>query len=182
MARVHYVKKARKDNPAVKKGEPYYWWAFRFGGKHYSKTPPKGSQLTQSEFLSQFLEISEALDEINLSPTTLGEVQDIASTLEDLASQMEDLASETQDKQSALEDAFPGGCPTLDLLEERSQAAEEAQQTIEEAKDGLESVASDVESRFEDSDDDASDDTELNDEERSEAESALSGLSLDCPE
>lgn len=31
MARLHFVKSARKDNPSaeVKKGESYYWWKFR---------------------------------------------------------------------------------------------------------------------------------------------------------
>lgn len=37
MARATLVKKARKDIPGtdIKAGDSYYWWAFRFGGKHY---------------------------------------------------------------------------------------------------------------------------------------------------
>jgi hypothetical protein len=52
MARAHFVKKARKAIPGtdIKKGDSYYWWKFRFGGKRTSKTAPKASQLTQSEF------------------------------------------------------------------------------------------------------------------------------------
>jgi len=46
MVRVHYVKKARKDNPAVKAGEPYYWWQFYRGQKQYSATYPRRSQVT----------------------------------------------------------------------------------------------------------------------------------------
>ena len=42
MPRVHHVKSARKDNPVAKKGESYYWWKFRYGGKRYSKTPRPG--------------------------------------------------------------------------------------------------------------------------------------------
>ena len=43
MPRVNYVKKARKNNPAVKRGESYFWWKFRYGGKQYSKTRPRQS-------------------------------------------------------------------------------------------------------------------------------------------
>ena len=49
MPRVHFVKKARKDNPAVSAGESYYHWKFRYGGKRYSKTRPRQSQLCQGK-------------------------------------------------------------------------------------------------------------------------------------
>ena len=61
MPRVHHVKKARKDNPVVKRGEGYYWWKFRFGPKMYSKTYPKRSQLTRSGFLSTLWDIEDGL-------------------------------------------------------------------------------------------------------------------------
>ncbi len=46
MARAHFVKAAAKDHPehGIKKGESYWWWAFRsaYGSrKVYSKTQPK---------------------------------------------------------------------------------------------------------------------------------------------
>ncbi len=50
MPRVTHVKKARKDNPVCKAGESYYWWKFRYGGKRYSLTRPRPSQLTQSAY------------------------------------------------------------------------------------------------------------------------------------
>lgn len=66
MPRVHFVKKARKDvsNSDIKKGESYYWWKFRFGGKCVSRTPPKQSQLTQSDFLSQIYKIQDRISEM----------------------------------------------------------------------------------------------------------------------
>jgi hypothetical protein len=63
MAKVHHVKKALKDNSAVKKGEPYWWWAFRFGGKHRSATPPRPSQLTQSEFWIAVFSVQEEIED-----------------------------------------------------------------------------------------------------------------------
>lgn len=59
--RVHHVKKARKDNPVVKRGESYYWWKFRFGPKMYSRTYPKRSRLTRSGFLSTLWDIEDCL-------------------------------------------------------------------------------------------------------------------------
>jgi hypothetical protein len=55
MPKVNHVKCARKDNPEhdIKAGESYYWWSMMQGSrgvKHYSKTYPKRSQLTNSDF------------------------------------------------------------------------------------------------------------------------------------
>ena len=61
--RVYHVKKARKDNPAVKKGESYYWWKFAFGPKKYSKTYPKRSQLTQSYFKSWLWDFEDSFED-----------------------------------------------------------------------------------------------------------------------
>jgi hypothetical protein len=57
--KVNFVKAAAKDNRVAKKGESYYWWKFRYGSKHMSKTPPRPSQLTQSDFLSRQMELEE---------------------------------------------------------------------------------------------------------------------------
>ena len=65
MPKVHHVKKARKDNRAVKKGESYYWWKFAYSSKRYSKTYPKASQLTQSDKLSRYYEAQETVDDLN---------------------------------------------------------------------------------------------------------------------
>ena len=45
MAKVHFVKKARKDNMVCKKGESYHWWQPYGRSVQYSKNYPKGSQL-----------------------------------------------------------------------------------------------------------------------------------------
>lgn len=80
MPRVHHVKKARKDNPAAKKGEPYYWWKFRYRGKQYSRTRPRRSQLTQSGFLGAIYDLEDGLSDI----ITESEAQDFCGELEGL--------------------------------------------------------------------------------------------------
>ncbi len=109
MPRVHHVKKARKDNPAVKKGESYYWWKFRYAGKRYSKTRPKSSQLTQSEFLSRLYAIDE---------------QDTPWSLEDLKDELESLQEMCED--------------SLQNMPEQLQDSSESGQLLQERIDGLE--------------------------------------------
>lgn len=89
MATVTFVKKARRAVPSagIAVGDSYYWWAFRYGGKHYSKTKPHRSQLTQSEFLSTIYDIE---DEI-LAASEIDEGDAL-----DFVSRMNDLLSETQ--------------------------------------------------------------------------------------
>ena len=75
MPRLHYVKKARKDNPAVKAGEPYYWWKHAWSAKQYSKTRPRPSQLTQSEFMSEYLSMGEDFEDALNGTDTVEDVQ-----------------------------------------------------------------------------------------------------------
>lgn len=113
MPRVYHVKKARKDNPVCKKGESYYWWKFRFGGKRYSLTPPKPSQLTQSEFLG-----------------TLYDIEDSFNTAEDLdglksiQEEVEMLRDETEEKLENMPDSLQYS-PTGELLQERIDFCDE---------------------------------------------------------
>lgn len=121
MPRVHFVEKARKDNPVAKKGESYYWWQFRFGGKRYSKTRPKPSQLTQSDFLSQAYEIQERIAE--MSPLDFEDIGDIECLIEEIVGDIENLGSEQEDKLSNMPDQLQDS-DTGQLLQERIEAME----------------------------------------------------------
>src|SRR6266446_4284886 len=65
MPKVHFVKKAQKDHPdvGIKKGESYYWWAMKTGPRsgitRKSKTPPKRSQLTSSDYFSRLWDLQD---------------------------------------------------------------------------------------------------------------------------
>lgn len=112
MPRVHFVNKARKDNPAVKKGESYYWWEFRYGGKRYSATHPRQSQLTQSEFLSQMYSFQEQLEDAT-------SIEDIAG----LPDEIRQLGEEQTEKKDNMPESLQYG-PTGELLDERAEAME----------------------------------------------------------
>jgi hypothetical protein len=117
MARVHFVKSARKDNPVAKKGESYYWWKPMIGGrgasKRYSKERPSRSQLTNSEFLSQLYGIED--EQI----TKATEPQD----LRDAAEALRELGQEEQGKFDNMPDGLQQG-DTGQMIEERAQNCE----------------------------------------------------------
>lgn len=133
MPRVHHVKKARKKNPVADVGESYYWWKFRYGGKHYSKTYPKASQLTQSDFLSQLYDLQERRDDacssVRGDPDTF---EDFKSTIEEIAQELEDLGSECEDRRSNMPDQLQDS-DTGQLLEDRYNRCEEMAQELQDA-------------------------------------------------
>lgn len=121
MARVNFVKSARKDNPDydIKKGDSYYWWKFRFGGKRVSKTKPRRSQLTQSEFLSQVYDLEDEIGEAG--PADLDELR---SLVEDWVNRIRDIGSECEEKLNNMPDSLQQG-PTGEQLQSRIDGMEE---------------------------------------------------------
>lgn len=116
MPRVTHVKKAQKDYPnyGIKKGDPYYWWKFRHGGKIMSKTRPRPSQLTQSNFLSQAYEIQEDLADFEWG-----------DDLQEIRDRVETLGEECQESMDNMPESLQYNSPTFELLEERQQACED---------------------------------------------------------
>ncbi len=113
MARATFVKKALKDNPVAKRGESYWWWSFRFGGKHYSKERPKPSQLTQSEYLSSVYALQE---EISVAVAT---TQEELETLRDgWVDEINRIGEECQEKFDNMPEGLQQG-DTGQMLEER---------------------------------------------------------------
>lgn len=164
MARSHYVKRARKAVPAagIEVGDSYYWWKFRHGGKHYSKTPPRQSQLTNSEKMSRAYAAAEDLSDYSSAITDSDDTSDIESRLEEIASEIRDIAQEYRD--------------AVDNMPENLQSSPTADECNEKA-DALESWADDVESAIQSCDDKPEEpdepeplDDDASDEEREEQE------------
>ena len=128
MPRVHFVKNARKDYPEVgiQRGDSYYWWKFRFGGKHKSKIRPKPSQLTQSDFLSRIYELQERFE--GLSPTM--SIEDIESEVDTIIDELRELADEQSDKQSNMPDSLQYST-VGELLENRADSCNEMADELE---------------------------------------------------
>ena len=127
MPRVTHVKKARKDNPVCKKGESYYWWKFRYGGKRYSLTPPRPSQLTQSAYYSQVRGLVEMIEDNEVNDN-----DDFTSLRDEVSSELETIRDECQENLDNMPDQLQYS-PTGELLQERIDACENAQSEVESA-------------------------------------------------
>lgn len=127
MPRVTFVKKARKDNPACKKGESYYWWALmsgdRYGPKRYSKTMPKPSQLTNSEFLGTMGDIEEEIG-------SLAADDGLEDSVADIAGRIRELGEEQKGKFDNMPDSLQQG-EIGQLLEERANKCSEIADELE---------------------------------------------------
>lgn len=120
MPRVHFVKKAAKDHDNIKKGESYYWWKFNYGPLVRSKTAPKASQLTMSEYQGRVLDIQE-----RLASVAKGSPEDIQSEVESIKEEIETLRDEQEEKLDNLPDNFKE-VGTGELLQERYDALDQA--------------------------------------------------------
>lgn len=127
MPKVHFVKKARKDNPVCKRGESYYWWQHAFSPKSYSKTKPKSSQLTKSNYLSQLYALQESINE-----GAYNDFDSMDTNRQDIVDQLQELSDECQD--------------SLDNMPEQLQESSEAGMTLQERIDMLEDSISSIES------------------------------------
>ena len=118
MARPNFVKKARKDiaGTDIKAGDSYWWWSFRFGGKRYSKTQPKRSQLTQSSFYSQIYD----LEDRGFSGASL---DDLESERDEMVADLENLRDECQSSLDNMPDSLQYS-PTGELLQARIDGLE----------------------------------------------------------
>lgn len=126
MPKVNFVKAAAKDNRVAKKGESYYWWKFRFGGKHMSKTPPRPSQLTQSDFLSRQMELEERIAEL-----TADTYEQLKADVDEIVMEIRALGEEQEEKLNNMPDSLQQS-PTGELLENRASACEDWAGELEE--------------------------------------------------
>jgi len=135
MTRVHHVKKARKDNPAVKKGEAYFWWKFAYAPKRYSKTRPRASQLTLSEKMARYYEAQETIEDLD----TQGEIDTVIEALQGVGEEVQEIANEYQESADNIRDAFTES-PTADECDEKVFACEETVACIEDAVSTLQDL------------------------------------------
>lgn len=135
MPRVHHVKKARQDNPAVKKGESYYWWKFRYAGKRYSATRPRPSQLTQSDKLSRYYEAQETIEDLDAQ----GDIQAITEILDFAANEVRQIGEEYQESADNIREYFEGS-ETADECEEKAYQCETTADSIDEVISSLEDL------------------------------------------
>lgn len=126
MPKVHFVKKARKDNPIAKRGEPYYWWKHAFGPKQFSKKRPRPSQLTQSSFLSQLYTLQESIED-----GAFDSFESIEMERDGLIAELQNLLDECQNSFDNMPEQLQDTSEAGYLLNERIEALEMAVESIE---------------------------------------------------
>ena len=136
MPRVHHVKRARKavKSAGIKVGDSYYWWKFRYGGKHTSKTPPRQSQLTNSDKLSRAYAASESLEDIDVS--AYESLDDLKSELENIASEVNEIAEEYSEGVQNMPEGLQQGS-VAEEMEEKAKSLESWSNDIEQALDSI---------------------------------------------
>lgn len=137
MPKVHTVRKARKPIPSagVAVGDTYYYWFTRttvgksfISHRHVSKTYPKPSQLTQSEFYRSLLETEESLS----TPDNLADLETFADEVETAAEEIDNLADEQEDKRDNMPDSLQDS-ETGSLLETRAESCRELVEALRNA-------------------------------------------------
>lgn len=119
MARVHFVKHARKDYPeaGIAKGDSYYWWKFPYGPKNKSKNRPTRQQLTQSDFLRQVYDIQDKFGELTTE-------SDFESEVDFFYAEIEVLRDEVGERLDAMPEHLQDTSTSGELLQERIDALE----------------------------------------------------------
>lgn len=112
----------KKDKLLVAKGESYYWWQFKNGGKNISKTRPKDSELTQSPYLAAIYDFTDELNDVR---GNVSDVDDLQSFRDDIVSRLEELRDEQEEKKSNMPEGLQEG-PTGELLQERYDSLDSA--------------------------------------------------------
>lgn len=107
-----------KDVILIKKGEPYYWWQFRYGGKRISKERPRRSALTQSNYYATLWDIEDDLQE-----ATASNKDEFDEIKQDFVSRAEELRDECQNSLDNIPENLQQA-PTGELLQERIDALE----------------------------------------------------------
>lgn len=172
MPQVHFVKKARKDNSAVKKGQPYYWWQFPFGPKHYSKTRPRQSQLTQSSFLSSVYALQEEIEDITNAMQNKDDFADVMERIDTMSSEVDDLRDGAQDSLDNMPEGLQDSSPNGEKLQARIEFCEALSESLSSAHDDLREF-------FNENEDVEWDDATM-DEATAKIDDVISGVDWDC--
>lgn len=128
--------KAGKDYPefGIKKGELHYTWAHYRQKPQRSLTPPKASQLCNPKLADAY----DARDQLEAAIIDAKCPEDLVNALNEAAGGVESSMDQYDESISNLEEAFPGGNP---LLEEMQETREQ----LETYKDELETAAQEIE-------------------------------------
>jgi hypothetical protein len=168
MPRINIVNKARKAQGTcgrcgakIKKGDPYKWWKFRFGGKRIrcANCVVRGSELTQSK-RGEILAQEEALEDAVSDFRSNEDFDAFESAIEDIINELDNLADDARSSFENMPEGLQQG-DTGQMLEQRADSIDEFKDELESAKDNARSTWD----SFESDDDEEEDKTSKDDAE-----------------
>lgn len=128
-----YTRTAGKDYPqqGIKKGDTYYAWAFYRQAERKSLTRPTRQQLTQRDELVAVYDAEDAYNALDWMVATPEDIDDVVAHLETAR-------EAAQEKLDNLEQAFAGGNPQIDELNDFLSGLEQADQELADARQLIE--------------------------------------------
>lgn len=129
MARLHYVKKARRTyyGTGIKKGSGYYWWKFNYGAKQRSKTKPKPQQLTRDDYAILLLDVDDIKDDLSVG---MGG-QDVSANLDSIKEMLDEAKDRYQESFDNMPDQLQETSMAGEILTERIEALESYMEDFE---------------------------------------------------
>lgn len=121
MPKVQHIKRAGKDYPqfGIKKGDEHYVWSMKMqrgGVVRRSKTYPRPSQLTLSDYKVQAHQLNEQIEDFQSD-----DASSIEAFRDELVSDAESLRDEQQEKYDNMPEGLQAG-PTGEQINERIEA------------------------------------------------------------
>ena len=104
-----------RDKIIIHKGDSYWTWAFMNVPQMYSRSAPRPSQLTQSEFMSQYYSIQEEVEDWELEDRDEDALQEFIDCIK---GELEDLRDETEERLYNMPESLQES-DTGQLLQER---------------------------------------------------------------
>jgi hypothetical protein len=129
MPRVHKVENARKPDKeqGIKKGDTYYWWKFRYGGKLKSKTYPRPQQLTRSGYKIAMYDIDDMKQALYASEGASA----LQEALDSIKESIEELKGECEESLENIPEQLQETCGAGVLLTERIEELESYHSDLE---------------------------------------------------
>lgn len=147
MAKLIVVAKSRKSpgtcnkcGTVIEAGQPYRHWTHWRGRKNcrcMACPAPRASELADSDKIGRVYAAAEAIEDA-IAGWDRDSLDDIKTPVEDAMEQVREVAGEYEESASNMEDAFQGGSPQIDALQEKSQH-------LEGVADDIDGVISDFE-------------------------------------
>lgn len=142
MARLHFVKKARKTirGKGIRRGDSYWWWKHSMRhSRQVSKTKPRRSQLTLSEFYAAMWDAEDSIQDALKEGTKSGDFSSVVSAFRAASSTVEEQGDSCDQKLDNMPENLQQG-ETGRLLEARRDGCGDLARDLEDCADDVEAM------------------------------------------